>query len=248
MPAHPADAVRGVELAAQATVAPLDLGCDPEWGEALMLDLKYRPQDYSQFVVGSKAKGAVKAVRKRAAMACDTGLPLNLCFCGPSGIGKSSLARLVARIDLGADECMVDTLPSGKVNPGLLREIEADWHHSALFGSGWRVLVIEECHMLSAHAVNILLTLAEADVPKRAIILTTTTRPGELFGGPSGALGSRFSPEWLTDQGVCEPAARRLQEIARAEGVDGKPLDHYIRIVKRCKNNIRLAVRELERE
>jgi len=109
-------------------------------------------------------------------------------------------------------------------------------------------LIIEEAHELSAQARNILLTLAEVGVKRRAIILTTTTKPADMPGGVAGPLMSRFKPTALSKEGLVKPGAVRLQQIAQSEGVDGKPLEYYEGIVSQCKGNLRLAVQAIEDE
>jgi len=208
---------------------------------------KYRPTTYDSFVVASRAETAVRLARNRARRARDSGYPLNVCLCGPSGVGKSSLAYLLATQELGAsnDGYSVRRINARRASDALA-ELAEGWAESTIFGSGWRCLIIEEGQKLHPNAVTELLTLAEAGIPKRAIFVTTTDRADQLPGGSTGPFCSRFAPLLLTAEGMAEAGARRLREIAQAEGADSKPHSYYVGLMRKCENNLRLAIQRLE--
>lgn len=208
---------------------------------------KHAPRDWPELAVAKRAEGAVKLARKRATRARESGYPMNLCICGPSGVGKSTLAGLLARLVLGADDTAVLRVSATRASAELA-ELDDEWGMSTMFGSGWRVIIIEEAHQLSGAAVTRLLTMAEAGIAKRATLLTTTDSRDQLPGGSTGPFCSRFQPVHITSQGMAEAGARRLRQIARAEGVDGKPEGYYVAIMKSkgVANNMRLAVAALE--
>lgn len=208
---------------------------------------KHAPRDWPELAVAKRAESAVKVARKRGRRARESGYPLNICFCGPSGVGKSTIARLLAHLELGADDTAILRVSATQAS-GELAEIDDRWALSTMFGSGWRVIIVEEAHKLSSAAVTRLLTMAEAGIAKRAILLTTTDSREQLPGGSTGPFCSRFQPVHITSQGMAEAGAWRLQEIAQAEGCDSKPHDYYVKILKEKKvaDNMRLAVAWLE--
>ena len=50
----------------------------------------------------------------------------------------------------------------------------------------------------------------------------------------------------MARRGLAESIAKRALEIARAEGLDGKPLSQYIELVKQSRNNFRAVLQHIE--
>jgi hypothetical protein len=50
----------------------------------------------------------------------------------------------------------------------------------------------------------------------------------------------------LARRGLAEAFAQRAREIAQAEGLDGKPLEAYVRLLRDNKNNFRAALQKIE--
>ncbi len=79
------------------------------------------------------------------------------------------------------------------------------------------------------------------------VIFTTTRAVDEgLFGADCGPFASRTIRLSLTNQGLAEPFAARVREIAQAEGLDGRPIGEYVKLLKSCKNNMRQALQRVE--
>ena len=94
-----------------------------------------------------------------------------------------------------------------------------------------------------------LLDLLES-LPSHCAVIFTTTRDGQerLFEDQddAGPLLSRCVRINLTNQGLAKAAAPMLQRIARAEGLDGQPVEAYSKLMARCANSIRAAVQAIE--
>ncbi len=78
------------------------------------------------------------------------------------------------------------------------------------------------------------------------VIFTTTEDSADLFGQFDGPFRSRCKSIPFTNQGLAPAFARRAREIADAEGLNGKPDSAYVRLVQRCRNNMRAVLQEIE--
>jgi hypothetical protein len=50
----------------------------------------------------------------------------------------------------------------------------------------------------------------------------------------------------MAKQGIAQAFAARAQAVARAEGLDGRPLAQYVRLIQDCRNNLRMALSRIE--
>ena len=50
----------------------------------------------------------------------------------------------------------------------------------------------------------------------------------------------------FTNQGLAQDMAKKAQEIARAENLDGQPIAKYVRLVQECKNNMRQVLQRID--
>ena len=109
--------------------------------------------------------------------------------------------------------------------------------------------MINEAHGLRVDAIRQLLVLLER-LPDHVVVVFTTTSDGQdqLFEDQIDAhpLLSRCIVLSLARRDICEPLARRAQEIAIAEGLDGKPFAEYIKLLRLHKNNLRAAIQDIE--
>ncbi len=166
---------------------------------------------------------------------------------GASGIGKTTIARLLAA-DV-ADPFNVEEIDATDLTPAALRIIERTM---SLYGMGernGRAFIVNEAHGLSKSAIRQLLVLLER-LPAHVVVVLTTTldRLDSLFDEHIDAhpLLSRCVTIALTNQGLAPAFAKRAREIADREGLNGKPESAYVRLVQRCRNNMRAVLQEIE--
>ena len=115
-----------------------------------------------------------------------------------------------------------------------------------LGNSPWRVWIINEAHAMTARAVQAWLTLLDRLPPYRLIVFTTTKTSRSLFGEFSAPFRGRVTPLRLTKIGLADAGAKLVKKIAKAEGLDGRPLAQYRRLMAECNNSIREALQRVE--
>jgi DNA polymerase-3 subunit delta' len=102
---------------------------------------------------------------------------------GPTGTGKTTAAFALA----AALGCIVEqgefggvwAIASGEQSADNVRDTARALHCVPMLGSGWRVLIVNECDKLSAAAEIIWLDLLE-NLPPRSVIVFTTNDPSKM--------------------------------------------------------------------
>lgn len=112
-------------------------------------------------------------------------IPQSLLFCGPKGSGKTSAARVVARvinqIDPNSEKNYLDIVElDAASNRGIddVRNLREKVYLMPVELS-WKVFIIDEVHMLTKEAFNALLKLLE-EPPSQTMFILCTTDPGDI--------------------------------------------------------------------
>jgi len=148
------------------------------------LTRKYRPNSFEDIVsqdhVSNTLLNAIKQNRLSHAYM----------FCGPRGVGKTTMARVLARVinNVGDDvdgEALNQTMSITEMDAASNNKVE-DVHHLREIvrippqNSLYKVIIVDEVHMLSKAAFNALLKTLE-EPPEHVIFIFATTEPHKVL-------------------------------------------------------------------
>lgn len=135
----------------------------------MMLHTKYRPQRFAD-VIGQDA--AVKSLERLF----ETGdIPHAFLFCGPSGVGKTTLARIIGK-ELEAEVREFDAATTSSVQD--IRSLVSQTHYKSLFSKA-KLYIIDECHALSKSAWQAFLKTIE-EPPEHVYFAFCTTEDNKV--------------------------------------------------------------------
>ena len=203
------------------------------------LTRKYRPQSFEDIVsqehVSSTLLNAVQQNRLSHAYM----------FCGPRGVGKTTMARVLARVINSIDdqvdgEALNQTLNIIEIDAASNNKVE-DVHHLRESvrippqNGRYKIFIVDEVHMLSKAAFNALLKTLE-EPPEHAIFIFATTEPHKVLPTILSRV-QRFDFKRIS----VDEIVQRLEKITTDEGIS---IDHeslYV-IAKKADGALRDAL------
>lgn len=205
----------------------------------MQLAEQYRPTCWAQVVAQERAVKSVQTLAARGLAGRAFWIS------GKSGTGKTTIARLIAA-DV-ADGWATLEIDAGRLGTDVVDEIEKHCRYVPL-GKG-RAYIVNEAHGLRAPVVRRLLVLLEKIGPGTVWVFTTTHEAqAALFDTKvdADALLSRCIVLALAQRNLNGPFAAHLKAIAKGEGLDGKPIDAYRRLLNVHGQNLRRAMQAVE--
>ncbi len=134
---------------------------------------KYRPQ-MLKHVVGQNLASLKKLVQTKS-------LPQAVLFSGPSGVGKTTIARILRKKLRCAESDFFEVNAAKETGVDSVRTIEGRLNTGiSLTGDESRIWLIDECHKLSQAAQNAFLKILE-DTPPHIYFFLATTNPSKLL-------------------------------------------------------------------
>ncbi|WNN94981.1 ASCE ATPase [Microbacterium phage Magritte] len=194
------------------------------------LALKYRPTTFEDMV----GQRYTAAILKR--MVETDEVPPGLLFSGPSGVGKTTAARILASALDAGDVIEVDAASNGGVTE--VRKLLDTVRYS--LGGAYRIIILDEAQAITPQGFLALLKTLE-EPPENTIFVLCSTEPYKIPENVKSRL-MEFEFKAVTSGDV----ASRLASIAVREEIRVER-DLVLHLANRADGNLRTAVQSLDK-
>ena len=199
---------------------------------------KYRPKSIDEYIGEDIKKVIINRFRRN-----EASYPQTILLYGPLGTGKTSMARLLAleyqcleKVDgrpcgkcemcLEIQEKLIRS-EAGVEVPGVqelnvasdsgkaaMEEMLEDALIEPMYPLKYKIIILDEVHMATMQAQNLLLKIVE-EPPKHLVFIFCTTDPDKLLG----TLKSRLQLKIEVIKPSIDELANRLLEVCKSEGI-----------------------------
>ena len=172
-------------------------------------------------------------------------------ICGPSGTGKTTIARLIAAEV--AEPWAIEELDAADLSMDATTGVCQRWEREAqgrpIGGKAW-AKIVNEAGSLRKPVIKRLLTLLEVEAVQRNMTIVFTTTPTaqqRLFDGDCEMPAFTSRVDVLQTEPNLLAFAARARAVAHAIGQDGKTTEAYYILAVRCEGNLREMLRRVEK-
>lgn len=168
-------------------------------------------------------------------------------FSGKSGTGKTTIANILA--GQVADAVEIIEYDGQSFSVADLEWVLGYFATYAMGKRGGKVVIVNESHGLSKTIVRRLLVALES-IPQHCMWIFTTTVEGQkdLLDCQIDAhpLLSRCKEITLETRGLNPLFAAKAKEIAERRGLDGRPIEQYMKQIEAYRGNMRRLLEHVE--
>jgi replication-associated recombination protein RarA len=162
-------------------------------------------------------------------------------FVGPSGTGKTTMALALAEL-INAE---ITHVPSQECNLQRITEIRHSCQYAPMFGSHFRLVLIDEADQMTGAAQIALLSMLDATgFPQNTIFIFTANATDRL----ESRFLSRLQTVEFSSYGIAKDATDLLTRIWQEQAPKDAPAPNFARIVKESNNNVRESLMRLDTE
>lgn len=199
----------------------------------ITLSVKYRPKTFEDVVEQSSI---VKVLSKQVETHTFRNAYL---FCGASGCGKTTVARILSNAINGKDGCAIEIDAASNNGVDNMRLIVNSAQERSL-DSEYKIIILDECHALTNQSWQALLKCIE-EPPEYTIFILCTTDPQKI---PDTILNrvQRFNFTRISPNSIKE----RLKYVCRCEGFTN--YDETVEYISKiCNGGMRDALSLLDK-